>query len=69
MSILTDRLRKQCDADEPIIWVPDVQAAADEIDRLRAELEWVRERMSGFCAGSWETTIAARVGKALDQSK
>ena len=43
-----------------------LEAQAAEIERLRAELAWVRDRMSGFCVGSWETSIAARVGRALD---
>lgn len=42
-----------------------LRAAADEIERLRAELTWVAERMGGFCPGSWESGIATRVQKAL----
>jgi hypothetical protein len=42
---------------------------ADEIERLRAELLWVRERMSGFCGGSWESSIAKRIDDALKENQ
>lgn len=45
MTDLTERLRRQCEENEPVFWVLDVQEAADEIDRLRGVLEDISNGM------------------------